>query len=73
MVDASVSDLLDQVFVGQERATRAEIYRRAQAEDLPAAALTQINALPEGEYAQDEVEEALNALPQPGEDEEARS
>ncbi|WP_213452225.1 hypothetical protein [Rhizomonospora bruguierae] len=70
MVDATVSDLLDQVFVGQERATQDEIYRRAAAEELPPAVLSHIAALPEGEYAQDEVEEALNTIPRPGEDEE---
>jgi hypothetical protein len=72
MVDATESALLNQVFVGQERVTRDEIYRRAAAGELPAAVLSHIDSLPEGEYAQEEVEEALNAIPQPGEDEELR-
>ena len=33
-----------------------------RAADLPATALTRIDALPEGEYAQDEAAEALRAL-----------
>lgn len=65
MVSQSVSNLLDQVFVGQERVTSDEIQRRAAAEELPAAVLAQLAALPEGEYAQDEVEEALDALRRP--------
>jgi hypothetical protein len=66
MVDATTAALLDQMFIGQERVTRDEIYRRASAGDLPATVLTRIDALPEGEYAQEEVEEALTATSEPG-------
>ncbi|MDQ7911237.1 hypothetical protein RB614_42785 [Phytohabitans sp. ZYX-F-186] len=51
--------LLDTVFAGQERVTRDEIVRRAIAADLPADLGTRLEGLPEGEYAQDEVAEAL--------------
>jgi hypothetical protein len=51
--------LLDEAFRGQDRLSRDEIYRRAVAAELPAESLTRIDALPEGEYDQDEVAEAL--------------
>jgi hypothetical protein len=51
--------LLDELFVGIERVSRAEIYRRAIAAELPADVLSRINALPEGEYAIDEAAELL--------------
>ncbi|GAB2596550.1 hypothetical protein Aab01nite_71850 [Paractinoplanes abujensis] len=53
---------LDDVFDGQERLSSADLQRRALAADLPALALTRVDALPEGEYAQDEAAEALRAL-----------
>lgn len=54
-----VDALLDELYVGLERVTRAEIYRRAIADDLPADVLARISALPEGEYAIDEAAELL--------------
>ncbi|GGM66910.1 hypothetical protein GCM10007977_080660 [Dactylosporangium sucinum] len=51
--------MLDQAYTGQERLSREEIRRKAIAADLPADALTRVDALPEGEYAEDEVVEAL--------------
>jgi hypothetical protein len=51
--------LLDQIFVGEERISSAEIKRRALTADLPAALMERIDALPEGEYAEDEVAEIL--------------
>jgi hypothetical protein len=53
---------LDDVYVGQERLTSSDLQRSAVAADLPAAALTRIDALPEGEYAQDEAADALREL-----------
>ncbi|WP_307872896.1 hypothetical protein [Paractinoplanes ovalisporus] len=53
---------LDDAFDGQERLSSADLQRRAVAADLPAMALTRVDALPEGEYAQDEAAEALRAL-----------
>ncbi|GAB3814404.1 hypothetical protein [Micromonospora zhanjiangensis] len=54
-----LDDLLDGLWVGQERMTQAEIHRRAVAAEVPADLLTRINAIPEGEYAVDEVSELL--------------
>lgn len=51
--------LLDDLYSGQERITQAEIQRRAVAAEVPADLLTRITALPEGEYAEDEVAELL--------------
>ena len=53
---------LDDAYDAQERLTSGDLQRRAIAADLPATALTRIDALPEGEYAQDEAAEALRAL-----------
>jgi hypothetical protein len=53
---------LDDAFDGQERLSSADLQRRAIASDLSATTLTRIDALPEGEYAQDEAAEAVRAL-----------
>jgi hypothetical protein len=58
-----LDDFLDDAYAGQERLSSADLQRSALAADLPAAALTRIDALPEGEYAQDEAAEALRNLP----------
>ena len=57
-----LNTFLDTVYDAQERLTSGDLQRRALAADLPATALTRIDALPEGEYAQDEAAEALQAL-----------
>jgi hypothetical protein len=54
-----LDDLLDQMFVGEERISRAEIERRAVTAELPARLMERVAALPEGEYAEDEVAEIL--------------
>ncbi|MGR6321710.1 hypothetical protein [Micromonospora soli] len=54
-----LDDLLDDIYHGQERITQADIYRRAVAAELPAELLSRIAALPQGEYAIDEVSELL--------------
>ncbi|MFF5175064.1 hypothetical protein ACFY3U_20835 [Micromonospora sp. NPDC000089] len=54
-----LDELLDDLYHGQERITQADIYRRAVAAELPAELLTRIAALPEGEYAVDEVADLL--------------
>ena len=59
----ALDEFLDDAFVGHERLTSAELQRSAIASDLPASAMTRIDALPEGEYAQDEAAEALRTLP----------
>lgn len=56
-----LDEFLDTAYVGQERLSAAELQRSAVAADLPATVLTRIDALPEGEYAQDEAAEALRA------------
>jgi hypothetical protein len=61
--DTGLEAFLDQAFDAQERISSGDLQRRAVAADLPAALLTRIDALPEGEYAQDEALEALNELP----------
>ena len=58
----SLDAFLDDAYVGQERLTSADLKKNAVAADLPASLLTRIDALPEGEYAQDEAAEALRAL-----------
>jgi len=54
-----IETLLDEIYVGEERVSRDEIYRRAVAAELPGPQVTALEKLPEGEYAQDEVVEAL--------------
>ncbi len=58
----TLDDFLDDAYVAQERLTSAELQRSAIAADLPATVMTRIDALPEGEYAQDEAAEALRTL-----------
>lgn len=53
---------LDELYHGHERLTSGDIQRSAISADLPADLLTRIDALPEGEYAQDEAAEALQSL-----------
>ncbi len=54
--------LLDEIFIGLERVSRAEIHRRAVAEDAPAGVIAALDKLPEGEYTQDEVLEAIDVI-----------
>jgi hypothetical protein len=53
---------LDEIYVSDERLTRGEIVRRATAAELPAITLSQLDALPEGEYAYDEVIESVRLM-----------
>lgn len=53
---------LEQLYVGHERMSRDEIYRRAVAAGLPPATMSRLETLPEGEYAQDEVGVAIAQL-----------
>lgn len=54
-----LDELLDDIYHGQERISQANIYRRAVAAELPPALLSRIAALPQGEYAADEVADLL--------------
>jgi hypothetical protein len=51
---------LDEVFMRQERLTRDEIHRRAVAAEAPNNVINALDGLPEGEYALDEVVDALS-------------
>jgi len=53
---------LDEAYQGRERLSSLDLQRRAIAADLPATLLTRIDALPEGEYAQDEAAEAVHLI-----------
>jgi hypothetical protein len=57
-----LDEFLDDAYAAQERLSSADLQRSAIAADLPAGALTRIDALPEGEYLQDEAAEALRTL-----------
>ena len=57
-----LDDYLDEAFTGRDRLSSADLQRGAIAAGLPATVLTRIDALPEGEYAQDEAAKALRAL-----------
>ena len=57
-----VDEFLDDAYRAQERLSSGELQRMAVAADLPASVLTRIDALPEGEYAQDEASEALRGV-----------
>lgn len=58
----TVDAVLDEVYVAQERVSRSEICRRAAAAKAPAPMIDALDALPEGEYSQEEVAEALGLL-----------
>lgn len=60
-----VDAILDELFVGQERVTRDEIYRRVVSTEAPPEVITALDGLPEGEYAQDEVADALRQVGDP--------
>jgi hypothetical protein len=57
-----VDSILDEVYVGEERVSRDEIYRRAVAVEASADVVGLLDALPEGEYTQDEAAEALSQI-----------
>jgi hypothetical protein len=59
---SDLKSLLATVYAGVDRLSRNEIRQRAIAADLPAEDLTRIDALPEGEYTEDEVLEALRDI-----------
>ena len=51
----SLESFFDEIYSGHGRLTRNEIQRRAVLADLPAELMAALDALPEGEYAHDEV------------------
>jgi hypothetical protein len=59
-------ELVDDLYAAQERLDRDEIYRRAVAAELPSDDLAVLDRLPEGEYAEDELSEAIAQIAEPG-------
>jgi hypothetical protein len=57
-----LDQFLDELYLTDERVTRDEIVRKATAAELPALTLSRLDALPEGEYAYDEVVEAVQLM-----------
>ncbi len=55
---------LDELYHGQERLARGEIHRYATAAELPPTLMARVDALPEGEYTQEEAAEALRQVPE---------
>jgi hypothetical protein len=58
----ALEEVLDGLFLAQERLSRDDIHRAAVAADLPADELALVDLLPEGEYSEDEVLEALRQV-----------
>ncbi|HEY0530562.1 MAG TPA: hypothetical protein VGD29_03080 [Actinoplanes sp.] len=59
-------ELVDELYAAQERIDRDEIYRRAVVAELPSDDMTVLDRLPEGEYAEDELNEAIAQIAKPG-------
>jgi hypothetical protein len=62
----ALPELIDDLYVAQERIDRDEIYRRAVVAELPSDDLAVLDRLPEGEYAEDELNEAIAQIAKPG-------
>ncbi|WP_317620698.1 hypothetical protein [Actinoplanes sp. KI2] len=62
----ALSELVDELYAGQERIDRDEIHRRAVAAELPSGDMAVLDRLPEGEYAEDELNEAIALIAEPG-------
>ncbi|WP_433825850.1 hypothetical protein ACQP2E_27545 [Actinoplanes sp. CA-015351] len=62
----ALPELVDELYAGQERIDRNEIYRRAVAAELPSDDMAVLDRLPEGEYAEDELNEAIAQIAEPG-------
>ena len=60
---AELDNLLAEVYRGQDRLTPAVIRRAATEAELRADSMALLDGLPEGEYSQDEVAEALRQVP----------
>jgi len=61
----ALTALVDELYGAQERISREEIERRALASDLPADDMAVVDRLPEGEYSEDELTEALAQIAEP--------
>lgn len=62
----ALAELIDELYVAHERIDRDEIYRRAVAGELPSDDMAVLDRLPEGEYAEDELDEAIAQIAEPG-------
>jgi hypothetical protein len=62
----ALPELVDKLYAAQERIDRDEIYRRAVAAELPPDDIAVLDRLPEGEYAEDELNEAIAQIAKPG-------
>lgn len=62
----ALAGLIDDLYVAQERIDRDEIYRRAVAVELPSDDMAVLDRLPEGQYAEDELGEAIAQIATPG-------
>ena len=62
----ALAELVDELYAAQERIDRNEIYRRAVAAELPSDDMAVLDRLPEGEYAEDELDEAIALIAEPG-------
>jgi hypothetical protein len=62
----ALPELVDELYAAQERIDRNEIYRRAVAAELPSDDMAVLDRLPEGEYAEDELNEAIALIAEPG-------
>jgi hypothetical protein len=62
----ALPELVDELYAAQERIDRNEIYRRAIAAELPSDDMAVLDRLPEGEYAEDELNEAIALIAEPG-------
>jgi hypothetical protein len=62
----ALPELIDELYAAQERIDRDEIYRRAVAAELPSDDMAVLDRLPEGEYAEDELNEAIAQIAKPG-------
>lgn len=60
-----LSALIDELYTAQERIPRDDIYRRAVAAELSPDDMAVLDRLPEGEYAEDELTEALAQIADP--------
>jgi hypothetical protein len=61
----ALPELVDDLYAAQERIDRDEIYRRAVAAELPSEDMVVLDRLPEGEYAEDELNEAIAQIAEP--------
>ncbi|MEU7893094.1 hypothetical protein AB0B45_09520 [Nonomuraea sp. NPDC049152] len=57
-----VKELIDGLYTGQERLSRLEITERMTAAELPADLMVYFDRLPDGDYDEEELVEALNQM-----------